>query len=145
MEYKTVDELERVGTRHENGPSALSRVERLERWAELLERHPDRLLGSLDGTEYQAVSIRVAMRQDNSPISVAFEDPVLRTTGLNRDTYGEAKRFFSLSDRELHSIVCGCHYGARMPAIWSARSIRKILSGRWEAIFLWPPVWPFLV
>jgi len=38
--------------------------------------------------------------------SVAFNDPVLRVAGMKNDTYGEAKRFFELSDMQLHSIVC---------------------------------------
>jgi hypothetical protein len=30
------------------------------------------------------------MRSDDSPISVAFEDPVLRAAGLENASYGEA-------------------------------------------------------
>jgi hypothetical protein len=49
---------------------------------------------------------RAAMRSDSSPISVAFADPVLRAAGLENDSYGEAKRFFKLTDRQLHKIIC---------------------------------------
>jgi hypothetical protein len=50
------------------------------------------------------------MRGDGSPISVAFEDPVLRAAGLENDNYGEAKRFFELTDGQLHEIICYCHF-----------------------------------
>ena len=42
------------------------------------------------------------MRGDDTPISLAFRNPVLRASGMTNDTYGEAKRFFELSDGQLH-------------------------------------------
>ena len=66
------------------------------------------------------------MRADDSPISVAFEDAVLRAEGLSDDTYGEATRFFDLSNRELHNIVCYCHLGRTMTAETAALRVSSI-------------------
>jgi hypothetical protein len=108
----------------------MSRNERLEHWAELLESEPDRPLATLHGTEYQAAETRATMRCAQSPISIAFDDPTLRAEGLNNDTYGEAKRFFELSDWQLHEIVCHCHFGATMTAEVAARRVRAAIAGR---------------
>jgi hypothetical protein len=75
------------------------------------------------------------MRGDSSPISVAFEDPVLRATGLESDSYGEAKRFFELSDRQLHEIICYCHFGRTVNAATAARHIRAAITGRQPSMF----------
>lgn len=108
----------------------MSRSERLERWAEVLERNPQRPLSTLHQTEYQPAAERATMRCDGSPISVAFEDPVLRAAGLENDNYGEAKRFFELSDHQLHNLTCYCHFGVSVSAGTVARYIRGALIGR---------------
>jgi hypothetical protein len=125
MEYKTVEQLERVAEIH---PRIMSRTEKLQHWAELLARQPDRSLSTFFETEYESPAERAALQRDNSAVSVALEDPVLRATGLKDDTYGEAKRFFELSDWELHRIVCYCHYGATMSARTAASAVRAIMG-----------------
>jgi hypothetical protein len=102
----------------------LSREARRLRWIELLEFKPERLLNTLHETESKPASVRAAMRCDNSAISVAFSDPLLRAAGLENDTYGEAKRFFDLSDGQLHRIVCYCHFGMSVSAARTAHYIR---------------------
>jgi hypothetical protein len=102
----------------------MPRRERLQRWAELLERDPQRVLSTLYETEHQPDAVRAALHGDNTAISVAFDDPVLRAAGLENDTYGEAKRFFELSDRQLHRIICYCHFGATVSAVTTASYIR---------------------
>src|SRR5262245_36002918 len=104
---------------------ALTRRERLQRWAELLERQRDRRLATLHGTEYQPPERRAEMRSSDSPITVAFDDPVLRADGLKSDTYGEAKRYFELSDWQLHEIVCYCHLGETMSAASAAKRVKS--------------------
>ncbi len=129
MEYKTVAQLEPVAEIGASPPSpALARSERLERWAELLEQEPNRRLKTLRQTEYEPQFRRDAMVRDYSPISVAFADPVLRAAGLKDDTYGEAKRFFGLTDRELHDVLCYCHHGETIVAATAAGVIRGISS-----------------
>jgi hypothetical protein len=129
MEYKTVEQLGTVAEilKQPHAP-AMSKGARLERWAQLLEEQPDRYLNTLHRTEYQSEGTRDAMRCANSPISVAFDDPVLRGEGLGDDSYGEAKRFFEISDRDLHEVLCYCHYGPTMLAGTAARSVRFIVA-----------------
>jgi hypothetical protein len=144
MEHKTVEQLKRVAeVRDDFQAEALTPIQRLYRWADLLEERPDRRLTTLHGTEYEEEAVRDTMRSDESPISVAFEDPVLRAAGLKDDTYGEAKRFFQVSDKDLHDVLCYCHYGAGIQAGIAARSVRGIairaenpgLMGRMRSAF----------
>lgn len=107
----------------------MSRTERLERWIEVLNEHGSDLLSTLEGTEYKRADERAAMRRDDSSLSVAFRDPVLRRAGLANDTYGEAKRFFGLSDHDLHYVVCHCHCGARMSGHAAADRVRALVPG----------------
>ena len=67
------------------------------------------------------------MRHSNSPISVAFGDPVLRAAGLRDDTYGEAQRFFGLSDTQLHNIVCFCRSGDLISATAAGYGVRAAI------------------
>ncbi len=97
---------------------------RLERWNELLRQEPIRLLTTFTNTEYLSPEVRDRLRCDDSPVSVAFADPLLREAGLAGDSYGDAKRFFSLSDRQLHRIVCYCHHGAQTYAAGVACQVR---------------------
>jgi hypothetical protein len=116
---------------------------RLERWNELLRQEPVRLLTTFTNTEYLSPELRDRLRCDDSPISVAFADPLMREAGLSGDTYGDAKRFFGLTDRQLHRIVCYCHHGAQTYAAGIACQIRaaypsmggsRLLSRIWRAI-----------
>lgn len=137
MKHQTVDQLHAVADVHAEATYLVAtRGERLERWAQLLEQNPNRCLGALTGTEYQSVEMRERMRSAGSPITVAFEDPIFRALGLKEDTYGEAKRFFELTDWQLHDIVCHCHVGATMPARWAASRVRAAMSGR-SGFFAW--------
>ena len=70
------------------------------------------------------------MRAEGSPISVAFYDQILREEGLADDSYGEAKRFFELTDNQLHEIVCYCHVGASMLSSRAAHCVRRAIKGR---------------
>ena len=125
MEHKTLAELERAA---ETTPIPLTRAERLERWADALAKRGAARLASLLRTEYVAPEALGAVRADNSPLSVAAEDPALRVAGLKNDTFGEAMRFFELSEHELHRIVCYCHYGETMSAEEAAHRVRAMAS-----------------
>ena len=106
----------------------LSRTERLERWVELLERDPKRRLSTFYQTEFQVAATRDVMRADGSALAVAFEDPYLRASGLANDGYGEAKRFFELTDHQLHRMVCYCHLGTDVSAGKTASFVSKLLA-----------------
>jgi predicted acyl esterase len=136
MKHHALEQLQIVAEVDQDYPrQTMSRSERLERWAQLLERNPDRRLATLHQTENQPAWARAAMREYGSPISVAFEDPVLRAAGLENDSYGEARRFFELTDRQLHEVICYCHFGAMVNAATAAHYIRKVLPGKQRGMF----------
>jgi hypothetical protein len=124
MKHHEHDHLLTLAKIGQDVPQSLPRDERLQRWVDLLERDPHRVLSTLRETEYQPARVRAALRCDNSALSVAFADPLLRAAGLENDTYGEARRFFQLSDDQLHDIVCFCHFGTTVSAAKTARYIR---------------------
>ncbi len=125
MKLKTLEELKQVAeVRPPLARDRMSKRQRLERWAEALERAPQRHLRSLFETEHMSPGRRYALREDNSPLTVAFEDSVLRAEGLESDRYGDALKFFELSDGELHHIVCYCHHGPTMAPKAVARRVR---------------------
>ena len=126
MEHRTSAELK--GFAEVIHPQKLSRKELLERWALALEKRKGARLRTLREIEYKLVKEQSALRQDNSPLTVAFEDPVLRSAGLTSDTFGEVARFFGLSHWRLHEMVCSCHFGETVAAEVVAARVRR-LSG----------------
>ncbi|OCP05738.1 MULTISPECIES: hypothetical protein [unclassified Ensifer] len=131
MKHQTIEQLQALA---EIRPDpVMTRTERLQRWAELLEINPGRRLGTLSGTEHASAAVRQTMQVSGSPMTVAFEDTHLRLAGLADDSYGEAKRFFELSDHQLHDIVCDCNFGSSVRAAYAARRVRA-------AIGLWPRI-----
>lgn len=136
MKHLTLDQLHAVAKVESTAAyTEMTRTQRIERWAELLDRHPERRLAAFTGTEYLHSEERGRVRSEGSAIAVAFEDPVLRASGLKDDSYGEAKRFFELSDWQLHDIVCDCHFGATMKARWAAARVRATIGG--NRFFAW--------
>ena len=127
MEHRTSAELN--GFAAVIRPEKLSRKELLERWALALEKRKGARLRTLRETEYKPVKEQLALREENSPLTVAFEDPVLRSAGLTSDTFGEVARFFGLSHWQLHDVVCNCHFGEAVAAEAVAARVRR-LSGR---------------
>jgi hypothetical protein len=109
MKYRSLEQITLEADVHPG--MGMSRRERLERWAELLERQPNRRLSTIEGTEFGSRREREAKRSDHSPLTVAFEDPVLRAAGLRGDRVGDTVEFFDLSHGEVHRLVCYCHYG----------------------------------
>jgi hypothetical protein len=130
MEYKTLGELAveaEISLEPVLARTPMTKRERLERWAILLEREPERQLSSVEEVEYGALGQRQAKRADNSALSVAFADPVLRAQGLTSDRVGTAADFFELSHWEIHQLVCSCHYGRSMSAGTAAMRVRAMV------------------
>lgn len=109
-------------------PRPMPRSLRLLRWAELLDRTDNAMLRALHKTEFRPRTVRSRLRNDYSPLSIAFADPVLRAHGLAGETYGDAQAFFELRDRTLHNVLCYCHYisGAVLPAAEVAARVRTV-------------------
>ena len=109
MKYQSLEQIALEADVHPG--IAMSRRERLERWAELLERQPWRRLSTIEGTEFGSRREREAKRSDHSPLTVAFDDSVLRAEGLRGDRVGDAVEFFDLREDQVHHLVCYCHHG----------------------------------
>ena len=126
MEHRSAAEIERAGGSALSLPT--TREERLQRWAEALDRLGTQRLATLWRTEFAMGAARAGIRAENSPLSVAYADPVLRVAGLRDDSYAEAKRFFGLSDWQLHWAVCYCRHGETMTAESAARQVRAMIK-----------------
>lgn len=93
----------------------MTRREKLDFWARLLEHDPDQRLKALSRVEFEERDVQLTMRHDHSPIAVAYRNKILREQGLAGDTLGDATKFFELSRREAHHIACDCHYLGSYP------------------------------
>ena len=124
MKYQSLEQIALEADVHPG--MGMSRRERLERWVELLERQPHRRLSTIEGTEFGSRREREAKRADHSPLTVAFEDPVLRAAGLRGDRVGDAVGFFELSHDEVHRLVCYCHHGRTVSPGTVATRLRMI-------------------
>jgi hypothetical protein len=126
MEHQPLNELRSIA---DVQLASMTRRERLERWVELLDREPLRRLMSLGEIEFRPRAERHMMRADNSPLTVAFEDPVLRAEGLTGDRLGDAIKFFELSEGQAHRVLCSCLNGQATQARTFAARVRRIATG----------------
>ena len=134
MKHHKMEDLGAVAEVVRFSVTRMSRKERLQRWADLLERIPGKL-NALTRIEYLPAAERLEARADNSPLEIAFRDPVLREEGLTGDRLGEAMRFFDLSDRQAHRLFCDCHYSGTMTGLGLAARLRTIAKGGLRAWF----------
>src|SRR5262249_49248526 len=130
MQHKILDEVRNVADILPTCLRAhpLSKRERLELWAQALEREGSRRLNTLFEMEHRPRAERATQRADESPFSVAFRDARLRAEGLAGDTVGDAVTFFGLTEMELHNIMCFCHHGATMAADMAAMRVRAVVA-----------------
>lgn len=129
MKYKPLNEIRQVADVIPLGPNAgkMSRRERLEQWAQALERH-DGAIKPLMRIEYMRSQERMALSGAGTPLAVAYADPVLRAEGLKSERYGDAVAFFNLNEHEAHYLLCDCHYGGRMTPARVAERARSIAN-----------------
>jgi hypothetical protein len=129
MEHKPLAEIQAVADLRPEGSRALiTRQERLARWVEALEREPKRILRPLHEIEFKKPQERRTVRADNSPLTVAYEDPVLRGEGLASDRLGDAMDFFELTEHEAHVAFCSCHLGSSFEARQAADRVRGLMK-----------------
>ena len=135
MEHKPYAEMSRVAdVRADPLKPKMTRRQRLERWAEVLEQEPTRELKSLEEIEWKTKAERRDLRADGSPLTVAFEDPVLRAEGLASDRLGDAMEFFGLSLHDAHLALCSCVHGRTMQAGVAAGRVRHLPMQQFAAI-----------
>jgi hypothetical protein len=128
MEKKSAQELRAVAEVAASPPAPLDRKGRLERWASLLERDPERRINLVHELEFATRKAQVQMRADDSAISVAYADPLLSAMGLKSDRVGDAQAFFGLTQSQTHRLFCTCMNGASMQAGDAARLVRSIAN-----------------
>jgi hypothetical protein len=140
MKHRTVRDIQDTARVLPAEPDSApaSRRSRLERFAMLLERHegPFRLLSRI---EYLPEARRQSLRVEDSPLTIAYADPVFRIQGLASDQFGDAIRFFNLTPREAHHLLCDCHYGmaatSQMVACRARALARKTSFGEfWQKV-----------
>jgi hypothetical protein len=127
MEHKPFSELEAIADVKDADVVFLTREQRLERWIEALEAQSNRPLRALYEIEYRPLDERREYRADNSPLTVAYEDPVLRAQGLKSDRVGDCMDFFSLTERQIHYAFCSCHVGLNFKGKHAADRLRGLL------------------
>src|SRR5258708_40306528 len=138
MEQKTITELEDVPRITPVAP-ALTRRQKLCRWADAVSRSRHLVLGGVEHIERRVLSSLRAERvyaDDISVLGIAILDPDLQAAGLKTDrtlspfvtsssaTVGDVMDFFAISQAELHQIACYCHVDLRPAAV--ARRIRGV-------------------
>jgi hypothetical protein len=128
MEHKSVEVLRGLAEVRFEPPAPLSRKERLEAWAKALDRQsgvPVRLFHQL---EFMPRAEWGPLRVEGSPLTIAYNDPLLRAQGLQSDRLGDAMAFFDMSERETHRMLCSCMHGASMTGSRAAGLVRQMAS-----------------
>ncbi len=132
MEHKPLDQLKdqasivELEARVAPSPRELRRA-RLNRLAEVLAKYggPVTLLTRI---EYLPEHDRLPLRIDNSPLEIAYRDPVLRGQGLAGDRLGDGITFFDLSQAEAHYLLCDCHYSGMITGEMIASRARAVAN-----------------
>jgi hypothetical protein len=113
MQHRDIDQVCNFADIQPVPSPLMTRRERLERWAEVLGNDPKRRLETLGEIEFAGAVDRLFMRADNSPLTVALEDPALVAAGLKSDRLGDALTFFAISESEAHYIMCSVRIRGR--------------------------------
>jgi len=103
-----------------------SKREKLQHWASILK--PMNYYNSMPSMEqhlnrYGPDGVD-ALRENNTILSAAADDPMFKKMGLTSDTCGEVRKFFHMTTHELHHVVCYCHHGERMEGIHAQERLR---------------------
>lgn len=104
----------------------IDRRARLMRWAELLEREPERWIVLLPPTWTLSRNGRSEVDVSGSAIEVAYRDPVFRIAGFRAATLPEVQQFFGLSDEQLDRILAASWEADQRLAWQVAHRIRNV-------------------
>lgn len=112
----------------------MSRAAKIERWARLVEK-TDYNFYIFHRLEYMSEGERDAQCHPGSAFAVAANDPVLKDAGLAGPTIGDAKKFFEISDQQLHAFSCDCsghisnnNMAARIRGLDAGAGTRRIVA-----------------
>ena len=126
MEYRTRDDISPVSQVLQPASLRLSRSEKLLRWAAALDSLAGQPLQALRRLEFLDRHERPGVREDNSPLTVAWKDPVLQAEGLGSDQLGDAQQFFELTDDLVHDLLCDCHFHGTLTATLVSARLRAM-------------------
>jgi len=129
MKHATLDEIKPLAEviPFPATSSKMSRRERLERWATVLERYQGSLRPLL-GIEYLPEREYALARGTATPLTVAYQDSLLREEGLMSDRVGDAISFFDLTKGQAHYLLCDCRYYGSMTRAEVAARVRSIAN-----------------
>ena len=128
MKHQSPEQLRQAATIIAAAPTALTRRQRLDRWAELLDEHGGSL-EALRRIEYLPDDERRAYRGANTPLNVAYADPLLRADGLKGETLGDAMDYFDMTAEDAHHLLCDCHYMGSLTGHGLAGRLRRFSGG----------------
>ncbi len=127
MKHEGVDQLQSVARVASYGPrEMLTRRERLERWAVLLERRPNTMFAPFPEDHGEVFDARSRLRYQASPIEIAYADPLLRAQGLAGDNLGDGIAFFGLTEDDALYVLDD----ARLDGQSIARRLRNVAAKR---------------
>jgi hypothetical protein len=143
MEHRALDEIQRIAQVVPVRRDVMSRRDRLAHWATILE-DADRPLKALMRVEFLPIDERPALRGDDTPLALAYADPLFREQGLASDRLGDIMSFFELSHRDAHYLLCDCHFHGTMTSRSVAARVRSLLPRATLAEFCaraWARMW----
>ncbi len=127
MEHQGFDQLRSVANVASSAPrEVLTRRERLERWARIVENHDGADFAPLLDADDMELDARCRLRYPNSPLEMAYADPLLRMQGLASDNLGDGIAFFGLSEDDALYLL----EDPRMDGPALAKRIRSIAAKR---------------
>ena len=133
MKHQSPEQLREAAAIIASPATPMTRRERINRWADLLDQHPGPM-EALYRIEYLSREERRAYRGgDSTPLAVAHGDPVLRRDGLCGDTLGDAMDYFEMSDEDAHLLLCDCHYMGTLTGSNLAARLRRYAGGGFMA------------
>jgi hypothetical protein len=130
MEHKPLLELQAIAdVELAETQNSMTPEQRRDRWITVLQGHGERKLRSLHEIEHLPAATRRTFRADDSPLAVAYQDPILRSAGLRSDRVGDCTDFFAFSDRQMHYAFCSCHVGAQLTGTEAAERLQQVARG----------------
>ena len=137
MKYQNPHEMPATNVVHSiEGIVTMTRKARLTRWADALESHGGSL-NALTEIEYLSPDERRAYQGTNTPLTVAYDDAVLREEGLASDRLGDAMDFFDMTDEDAHRLLCDCNYMGSMTGSTLAQRIRRFAEHNGGGVWTW--------
>jgi hypothetical protein len=107
--------MKTVDVKEQTAAVALTRKEKLTRWAELIRAEKKHLFifHGIEGWNWMRLSAPMSAHATpggdfTTAFCIAAADPVFRAAGLAGDSIANSMRFFDLSQHDIHAFSCDC-------------------------------------